>query len=164
MDQTTKAPIPELWGIDKFSELLDSKFRIPGTNVRFGIDFLIGLFPYVGDILGFLFSAGLVITIARHGASGQLVARMILNVLLDTVIGSIPLIGDLFDLAYKANRRNYNLLVEHYGEGEHQGSVWKVIIPILLVLLILLILLIILLTKFVTWSIGLLLQIQDVVH
>jgi hypothetical protein len=133
---------PELKGLDNFSSLLDSQFRIPGTNTRFGLDFIIGLIPYVGDLISFLFSGGLVLTMAKHGASGQVLAKMLFNIILDTVVGSIPLFGDIFDLYFKSNRRNYNLLKEHYGEGEYQGSMWRVVLPILLVLIALFVLMI----------------------
>lgn len=125
-----------LQGLEKFSKLLDTQFRIPFTSITFGVDFIVGLIPYGGDILGFLFSAGMVITMAKYGVSGQVIGRMLLNILLDTVIGSIPILGDLFDLWFKSNRRNYELLEEHYEEGEHQGSIWRVLIPLLLVLIL----------------------------
>ncbi|GJM34342.1 MAG: hypothetical protein DHS20C18_33430 [Saprospiraceae bacterium] len=152
-DQLNTVP-PELKGIDTFSKLLDTRFTIPGTSIRFGIDFLIGLVPFAGDLAGFLFSAGLVMTMARHGASGQVLAKMIGNVILDTVVGSIPFFGDIFDLFYKSNRRNYHLLEKHYGEGAYQGSVWKVVVPILLVLLLVFILVIWLVFKVfaLTWQ------------
>jgi len=79
---------------------------------------------------------------AKHGASGQVLAKMLWNIVLDTVVGSVPLFGDIFDLYYKSNRRNYNLLKEHYGEGEYQGSMWRVVLPILLVLIALFVLMI----------------------
>lgn len=141
-------PVPvELRGLDTYSKLLDSKFRIPGTNIRFGVDFLIGLVPFAGDILSFLFSSGLVLTMARHGVSGQVIGKMLGNIALDTTIGSIPLFGDIFDLFYKANRRNYHLLEKHYSEDAYQGSIWKVIIPVLIVLALLLFLCIWLMIK-----------------
>lgn len=140
----------ELVPLDKFSKLLDSQFRIPGTSIRFGADFVIGLVPYAGDLISFLFSAGLVLTMARYGASGQLIARMLGNVVLDTTIGSIPLIGDIFDLFFKSNRRNFHLLEKHYGKGAYKGSIWKVIIPVLIILILLFILMI----WFVIWVLA----------
>lgn len=142
----------ELEGLDRYSKLLDTKFRIPGTNIRFGVDFIIGLVPYAGDILSFMFSAGLILTMARHGVSGQVIAKMIGNVFLDTTVGSIPLFGDAFDLFFKANRRNYKLLEKHYGEGAYQGSFWKVLVPVLIVLLLMLIFMIWLIVKVIAVS------------
>lgn len=146
-EQHQPSTIKELQPLDNFSKLLDTQFRIPGTSIRFGVDFLIGLIPYAGDILGFMFSAGLVLTMIRHGASGQLVGKMLWNIFLDTVVGSIPVLGDIFDLFFKANRRNYHLLEEHYGEGEHNGSFWSVLIPVLIVLVLLFVLMIWLIFK-----------------
>jgi len=152
MNEANRTVPVELEGINNFSKLLDTRFRIPGTNIRFGVDFLIGIVPYAGDILSFMFSCGLVITMAKHGASGQLLGRMIFNVVLDTVVGSIPILGDIFDLFYKANRRNYHLLEEHYGEGEYQGSIWRVIVPILLLMLGLLVLMFWLVWMVMSWA------------
>lgn len=119
--------------IDWVTDWMDNKIRIPGTNIRFGLDFLIGLVPYVGDIISFGISGLLLMGMARHGASGMLIIKMIANVLLDTVVGSIPIIGDLFDLQYRANWRNLKLFEEFYEEGEHQGSGCWVMILILLI-------------------------------
>ena len=68
-----------------------------------------------------------------------MLARMVLNILIDTIIGSIPLIGDLFDVAFKPNLKNMRLLKEHYVEGRHKGSALKVVIPVLAIVLILII-------------------------
>lgn len=151
MDQKDSSPA-QLKGLDNFSKLLDSQFRIPGTNTTFGIDFIIGLIPYAGDIISFMFSGGLVLTMVKYGASGQVLARMLLNIVLDTVVGSIPILGDVFDLYFKSNRRNYELLKKHYGEGGYKGSIWNVIIPVFLVLVFLFFLMIWLIYKVV--SIG----------
>jgi hypothetical protein len=126
----------DLRRLNWLSRLLDSQFRMPGTNFRFGIDPLIGLIPGVGDFITFLISSMMLATLARNGASGYVLARMVLNVVLDTLIGAIPIAGDLFDFAFKSNQRNLRLLQEHYTEGRHRGGAWKVIVPVLLVLLV----------------------------
>ena len=77
---------------------------------------------------------------ARHGVSGQVLGRMLGNIVLDTTVGAVPVIGDLFDLFYKANRRNYKLLEAHYGEGKYSGSIWKVLIPVAILLVVLFVL------------------------
>lgn len=120
----------ELRWIDNWADLLDTKFEIPGTKVRFGADFILGLLPGIGDAISLGFSGVLVATMARHGASPLLVARMLINVLLDAIVGSVPILGNVFDLFYKANLRNANLLREHYEEGKHRGSVWPLVIGI----------------------------------
>ena len=120
----------EMTGVARWTDLLDSKFAIPGTNIRFGADFLLGLVPGVGDTISLGFSGMLITTMAKHGASSELVVRMLLNVLLDTTIGSIPILGSVFDLFYKANQRNLRLMQEHHNEGKHSGSAWPLLITL----------------------------------
>ncbi|WP_347158350.1 DUF4112 domain-containing protein [Pontibacter chitinilyticus] len=128
--------------VDHISHLMDSQFRLPGTSFRFGIDPILGLLPIAGDLASFGVSAMLILTMARHGASGKLVALMLLNVAIDTVLGSIPLLGNIFDFAFKANDRNVRLLRRHYDEGKYQGSGKGVIIGVLVGLAVLLIFLV----------------------
>lgn len=125
---------PELAWVDGLTDLLDTKFVIPGTQIRFGADFLMGLFPGVGDTISMLFSGVMVATMAKNGASGFLVARMMLNVALDAVFGTVPVLGNLFDLFYKANHRNMKMMREHYEQGKHQGSAWPVIAGVIVVM------------------------------
>jgi hypothetical protein len=122
--------------LDSLAKLMDSQFRIPGTDIRFGLDAVIGFVPGAGDMTTFAISGYMLWIMAQNGASGFVLARMILNVVIDTAIGSIPLVGDLFDIGFKSNTRNMRLMHEHYHEGRHRGSAWKVIIPVLLVLLL----------------------------
>ena len=125
--------------IDYLARLMDAQFRVPGTNFRFGLDAIIGLIPGGGDLSTFAVSGYMLWIMAQNGASGYVLARMVLNVLFDTLIGSIPLIGDVFDVFYKSNMRNLRLMQEHYREGRHRGSAWKVIIPVLLVLFLIIV-------------------------
>ena len=119
------------------AKLMDSQFKIPGTSIRFGWDALIGVVPGIGDFATFLVSGYMVTVLAKNGASGFLLARMVWNIVLDALVGSIPVLGDMFDVAFKANQRNLQLMREHYHEGRHRGSAWKLIIPILLFMLLL---------------------------
>lgn len=121
--------------VDQVAHLMDSQFRLPGTNFRFGLDPILGLIPVVGELGTFAISAVLILTMIRHGASRKVVVKMVLNVLIDTLVGSIPVIGNLFDFAYKSNERNVRLLRQHYGEGRHQGSGTGLIVLVVLVLL-----------------------------
>lgn len=141
-------PYEDLEWLDTVSDLLDTRYRIPGTNIRFGADFLIGLVPGIGDTITFGIAGLLVVTMARKGASGMVLFKMIGNIVLDAVVGAIPLVGDLFDLGYKANRRNLRLMEEHYRAGKHQGSAWGPVILVGIALLGLLAL-----TVFVIWRI-----------
>src|SRR5918995_6683057 len=91
--------------LDWIAKLMDSQFSVPGTKFRFGLDGIIGLIPGAGDISTFAVSAYLLTIMARNGASGFVLARMVLNVLIDALFGMIPILGDLFDIAFKANMR-----------------------------------------------------------
>ncbi len=108
--------------VDRVSRMMDSKFVIPGTSIRFGIDPIIGLIPGIGDLGSYGVSLALIYTMYQHGASGMLIARMLINASLDAIFGSIPILGSLFDFWFKANDRNVKLLREHYEEGKHSGS------------------------------------------
>jgi hypothetical protein len=129
---------PELKWVERVSNLLDSKFRIPGTNIRFGLDPIFGLLPVAGDVGTMLISLSLIYTMYQNGASGKLVARMILNALIDVIFGSIPVIGAVFDVYYKANNRNVKLLKQYYEEGKHRGSATGVLISVLVVVMLIL--------------------------
>ncbi len=126
----------DLKSAELLANLMDTQFKIPGSNFRFGLDPLIGLIPGFGDFAGFLVSGYMLLICAKNGASGFLLARMTLNILLDALIGAIPLLGDLFDFAYKANRRNLKLMQQHFVEGRHKGSAYKLVVPLLIILLI----------------------------
>ena len=125
--------------LDSLAKLMDSQFQIPSTKIRFGLDALMGLVPGVGDFAGFLVSGYMILVLASNGASGFVIARISLNILIDVIIGSIPFIGDIFDFAFKANERNMKLVHEHYKEGRHQGGAWKVVVPVLLILFLLIV-------------------------
>ena len=115
--EQTNAAHPEFQFIDSISSLLDNKFRIPYTNIHFGLDFLIGLIPTAGDWLSFGISSSLVFSMVRRGIGIGMLLKMMGNITLDALVGSIPILGDLFDLHFKANRRNVNLLKQYYAEN-----------------------------------------------
>ncbi|MEM9928238.1 MAG: DUF4112 domain-containing protein [Bacteroidota bacterium] len=145
--------VPQLKWVDGFSRLLDTKFRIPGTEIRFGVDFILGLFPGAGDLISLGMSGILVATMAKNGASPMLAAKMLFNVALDALVGTIPVLGNIFDLVYKANYRNAVLMREYYAEGQHQGSVWPVVIGVGVALLLIFMLVVWSLYAVVTWLI-----------
>ena len=99
--------------LDFLAAMLDSRWRIPGTSVRFGLDALVGLVPILGDAATSIVSAYIVLRARNCGAGNFLVARMLGNVLLDTVVGSVPILGSVFDVYFKANNRNIRLLRQH---------------------------------------------------
>ncbi|MGA9669419.1 MAG: DUF4112 domain-containing protein [Terracidiphilus sp.] len=105
--------------------LLDEAFVIPGTSIRFGIDGIIGLVPGLGDVMAGILS--LVIPLAGwvRGVPYVTLVRMATNLGIGVLVGSIPVVGDIFDIAWKANRRNYRLLCLHLGEARHHtGRDW----------------------------------------
>jgi len=105
----------ELRRLDALADLLDTRFRVLG--IRFGLDPLIGLIPGLGDVAMIGPSAYVIARAARLGAPRRLIARMVWNVAVETIIGSIPVIGDMFDIAFKANRRNVEILRRHLRAG-----------------------------------------------
>lgn len=142
MPQLTTSPAPatfdadeRLRWVERIARLMDSQFRLPGTRFRFGLDPLLGLVPIVGDLSTTVVSIALLLTMLRHGASGAIVVRMALNILIDTVVGAIPILGNVFDFAYKSNERNVALLRRHYAEGRHTGS-GKGLVALLLAFLV----------------------------
>ena len=104
---------PELERLKRLSRLLDSAIGIPGTRYRFGLDAIVGLVPGIGDAIGAIFSTYIIFRAARLGASNAILTRMIGNVAVDTIVGEIPLLGDLFDVGFKSNLRNLSLLEQH---------------------------------------------------
>jgi hypothetical protein len=137
------------------AKLMDARFRIPGTRFRFGLDPILGLFPVVGDLAGFAVSGALILYMIRFGASRKVITLMIINATLDATLGSIPVIGWVFDAYYKANQRNIRLLKEHYQEGKHQGSGKGVLITVAITLVILIVLLLWGLIALTRWIWGL---------
>ena len=122
--------------LDQLSHLLDDCFVIPGTQIRFGLDGIIGLVPFAGDILAGLLSSLIVVAAWTRNAPPSLLLRMVVNLGLDVVIGMVPILGDAFDIAWKANRRNYKLLQRHVAEpGRHRGRDWLFLLGLLALLI-----------------------------
>lgn len=145
----------EMKYLKKFANLLDSKFRIPGTDITFGIDPLLGLIPWLGDIIGYIFSALLLFAAFRKGVRGEILLKMLGNIGLDALVGMIPVLGTIFDFAYKANDRNYKLLNEFVEEDKHSGSGWPIILVVVGVMLLILFALIYSAYAVISWLINL---------
>lgn len=120
-DPPTALPAELVW-LRQIIRLSDDLFQIPGTRIRFGLDPIIGLIPGAGDLTAGAISGLIMLAMARYGASGEVILKMTGNILLDYLLGSIPVIGDVFDIGFQANRRNLRLMEEHWGEGKHRGS------------------------------------------
>ena len=104
---------PELARLKRLSQLLDSAIGIPGTRYRLGLDPIVGLVPGIGDALGAIFSSYIIFQAARLGVPKLTLARMIGNVMVDTIVGEIPLLGDLFDVGFQSNIKNVSLIERH---------------------------------------------------
>lgn len=102
---------------EKLAFWMDSRFRIPGTNRRIGLDGILGLVPGVGDLVSAGVSAYMVGEAMRYKLPKRVLLRMSWNWAVDTVVGTIPLVGDLFDFAWKANHKNAQLLVQHLNKN-----------------------------------------------
>lgn len=151
MNKELPQDIPK--SLQRLANLLDSQFNI--GNFRFGIDPLLGLIPGVGDFISLMFSGGFLALAAKHGASRKLLILMALNVLLDTLIGTIPVIGQIFDFFFKANNRNARLLQKYYHQGKYEGSGKDVIAIIIIVMFLITVLFIFLMWKLIEWIVDL---------
>jgi hypothetical protein len=101
----------------RWAVLLDSRFRIPGTSIRFGLDAIVGLVPGIGDLSAPLFAIVVLATGFRMRVPHVVQARMVLNAAIDMLVGLVPVVGDLADIAWKANLRNMALLERHARPG-----------------------------------------------
>lgn len=126
--------------LDRLSYMLDDIFRIPGTNIRFGLDPVISfIFPVAGDAVGAMMSAYIVVLSVRHGLPKIVITRMVYNVAVDFIIGGIPLIGDLFDFTWKSNDKNMRLLNKYATGGKRSfWSDWAWVFVLLAILFLLL--------------------------
>jgi hypothetical protein len=104
------------------ASLMDDRYAVPGTPIRFGWDSILGLFPGLGDVLTSIISLLIVHHAWQTGASTFTLARMVGNVGADFLIGSIPFVGDLFDVAFKANRKNARLLEQHLKRQNNKAN------------------------------------------
>jgi hypothetical protein len=105
--------------IEALASLMDDRFVIPGTQTRIGLDAFVGLVPIVGDLVSQAISSYLIWEARQLGVSRLTLARMIGNTAIDTVVGIVPFVGDLFDVAFRANRKNVNLLKAHLAKHGH---------------------------------------------
>lgn len=113
-----RPPDPEtLDALRRWAVLLDSYFRVPGTQIRFGFDALLGLIPGLGDLSAPVFAAMILVQGVRMRLPVVVQARMVLNAAIDMLLGLVPVLGDLVDIAWKANLRNLALLERHARPG-----------------------------------------------
>lgn len=105
--------------LDRLSRVLDIAFTVPGTGIRFGVDAILGVIPVVGDWAGVGLSSLVVAEAYRMGVPGWLLARMVANVAIEGAVGMVPVAGDVFDVFWRANRRNVALLRRHLENEGH---------------------------------------------
>lgn len=110
MDHETSAALVRL---EALAKVMDSAFKIPGTDVRMGFDALLGLLPVIGDAISGAISSYLIWEAKRLGVPKLVLGRMVANTAIDTALGAVPVIGDLFDVAYRSNSKNVALLRRH---------------------------------------------------
>jgi len=113
MTDPTQRSASEVAKLRALAQLLDEAIGIPGTRIRVGLDPVLGLIPGGGDLASGLLSLLVVVRASRLGAPSSVLTRMTGNILFDTFVGSVPLVGDLFDAGFKSNMRNIRLLEQH---------------------------------------------------
>jgi Domain of unknown function (DUF4112) len=123
--------------LDYVAALLDDMWRIPGTQIRFGLDAVIGWVPGIGDAMAGFASCLIVFASWRRGAPRITLTRMVANILLESTIGAIPVAGDIFHIAWKANRRNYRMLLrEKEQPGLNTKRDWMFLSALLLMVIV----------------------------
>jgi hypothetical protein len=128
---------------------------VPGTGIRLGLDGIIGLIPGLGDVLAGLLSLVIPLAAWARGVPYIALARMGANLGISVLVGSIPLFGDIFDIAWKANRRNYRLLCRHLGEPRrHTWRDWAFLLLLAALLGLVFAIPIVLVVWFLIWLIG----------
>ena len=143
--------ISQLSRLRRVSRLLDNAISIPGTKISFGLDPILGLLPGGGDTITGGIAAYIVVEAARMGVPREILGKMVGNILIDSFAGTIPVVGDLFDVGWKANVKNIELLEQHLDVAESSKSD-KLFIFGLIVLLALIVLGFATITFFtVTW-------------
>jgi Domain of unknown function (DUF4112) len=103
----------DLVALRRFARIMDEAFEVPGTRIRFGADALLGLIPGVGDVIGGVLSTWIVFGALRHRVPLPVIARMVLNIVIDLFFGAVPVAGDVFDFLFEENMKNMRLLEKH---------------------------------------------------
>ena len=110
---TAPPPDPRVTRLRRLVHVWDEAVRLPGTRIAVGLDALVGLVPGLGDAVGALVASAVLVAALRAGVPPAVAARMLLNIALDACVGAVPVVGDLFDVGFRANARNVTLL-EHW--------------------------------------------------
>ena len=141
LDRSQPSRLPEAASdehLNLIATWLDDRFEIPGTRIRFGLDALIGWIPGIGDALAALASLFIVLAAWQRGAPRITILRMIFNLAIEDTLGAIPIIGDIAHVAWKANRRNYNLLIrDPQSRRRHTWQDWLFVVAAGLIMILL---------------------------
>jgi hypothetical protein len=144
-----------LAALRRVAELMDSAFVLPGTAYRIGLDPIIGLVPWVGDLASPLFTVALLWQARDVRIPKVVLGRMIVNAAVDAIIGAIPLAGDLFDCGWKANQRNMALLERHaYEEHRPTAGDWAFVIATMLIVIAMAAVPLVVVGWLITWAAG----------
>ena len=125
---------PDLAALRRLAWLLDAAVAIPGTRKRIGISAAIGVVPGVGDAVGAFLSSWIIIGAFRHRVPGKKLFRMIMNVVIDVLVGSIPIVGDISDILFKENLGNVDLLLRNRDRTRPPRTLSHIIFAVLLLL------------------------------
>jgi len=117
---------PDLLALRRFAMLMDEAVAIPGTNRRIGLDAALGLIPTVGDVIAGVMSAWIIIGALRHRVPVRKVLRMLFNVLLDIIVGAVPVLGDFFDFLFEENMMNMRLLMQYRDRARPPRSIAQI--------------------------------------
>jgi hypothetical protein len=112
--------IRRLRRLSGIARLMDTAIGIPGTRIRFGADSIMGLLPIIGDGAGAMVGLYIVNEARRLGVPPEKLARMVGNIAMDAVVGSVPVLGDLFDVYFKSHRRNVDMVIDHFGIHQNE--------------------------------------------
>ncbi|HXE79402.1 MAG TPA: DUF4112 domain-containing protein [Vicinamibacterales bacterium] len=138
----------------QWAGVLDNAFRVPGTGIRFGWDPILGLVPGIGDLVAPAYAIAIIVTAAQLGVPRIVQVRMLLTATVDLVIGALPVVGDLFDFAWRANDRNMALLERYVRNRRPAGrGDWLFVIAVLAVLVIAAALPLIALAALIQWMV-----------
>lgn len=148
------APDPRFEQFRKWSILLDDVFRIPGTNIRFGWDPIVGLIPGLGELASPLFTAAILVQSWRMRIPRVVLVRMVFNAVIDAVLSLVPILGNLADIGWRANRRNMRLLERHAVAGLPARRGDKLFVFGILIALVLLAMVPVVAVAWVLWTFG----------
>jgi hypothetical protein len=142
----------------RWAVLLDSVFKVPGLPVRFGLDAILGLVPGLGELTTPFFTVALLVTGVRMRVPPVVLARMVINAAVDAIAGLVPIIGDLFDIGWKANQRNLDLLERHLVPGTPPTRADRWIVAAGVGLIALVVLLTVAVLVLAVWMVGWLIE------